>query len=138
MGGSICVFTFEPVHGLLALRQTISTLPSDFQGPNSVAEIRLHPNDRFVYVSNRGHDSLAVFARDPEAGTLELVEIGPSGGGHPRNFALTPDGGWLLCANRDSNNVVVFRVDPASGRLAPTGRQVGVPEPVCVLFLSCL
>jgi len=135
MGGTICAYTFDPMHGAMALRQTISTLPADFHGANGCAEIRLHPNERFVYASNRGHDSLAVFARDPEAGTLELVEIVPCGGGHPRNFALSPDGRWLLCANRDSNNVVIFKVDAASGRLEATGRVLSIPEPVCVLFL---
>jgi len=136
MGGTICAYTFEALHGILGLRQTISTLPAGFTGENGAAEIRLHPNDRFVYASNRGHDSLAVFARDPESGTLELVEIVPCGGRHPRNFALTPDGRWLLCANRESDNVVIFKVDPASGGLTPTGGVVSVPEAVCVLFLG--
>jgi 6-phosphogluconolactonase len=136
MGGTICAYTFEPERGTLALRQTTSTLPADFHGANGLAEIRLHPNDRFVYASNRGHDSLAVFARDPESGTLETVEIVPCGGRHPRNFALSPDGRWLLCANRDSDNLVTFAVDPASGKLQATGTVRTVPEPVCVLFVD--
>ena len=136
LASTVCVFAFDAARGTLALRQTLSTLPPDFPDPgaSTVAEIRLHPNGRFVYVSNRGHDSVAVFARDPESGLLGSVEIVPCGGKHPRNFALTPDGRWLLCANRDSGDLVVFHVDPATGRLRPSGRWAPVPEPVCVLI----
>jgi 6-phosphogluconolactonase len=134
MGGSVSVYSWDGAMGALALKQTISTLPPDFRELNTVAEIRLHPNGRFAYVSNRGHDSIAVFARDPAAGTLRIVEIVPCGGKHPRNFALSADGRSLLCANRDTDNVVLFRVDPQSGRLEGTGAQVAVPRPVCVLF----
>jgi 6-phosphogluconolactonase len=134
MGGSVCVYSWDSARGALALKQTISTLPQDFRNLNTVAEIRIHPGGRFVYASNRGHDSIAVFARDPEAGKLSLVEIVPCGGQHPRNFALSPDGRWLLCANRDTDNVVLFRVDSGSGRLERTGNEAAVPRPVCVLF----
>lgn len=120
--------------GALTATQSIPTLPPDFKGPNICAEIRISPDGRFVYGSNRGHDSLAVFARDAQAGTLSLVEIVPCGGRHPRNFNLSPDGRWLVCANRDTNNLVVFRVDPATGRLTPTGHTATVFQPVCVLF----
>ena len=136
LGGSVCVFAYDAAHGALTLQQTISTLPADFRGTNTSAEIRLSADGRFVYASNRGADSLAVFARDPAAGTLKLVEIVPSGGKHPRNFALSPDGRWLVCANRDTDNVVVFRVDPATGRLTPTTHAVTIPLPVCVLFVD--
>jgi 6-phosphogluconolactonase len=134
MGGSVCVFSWDGARGALSLKQTISTLPPDFRSLNTVAEIRIHPGGRFVYASNRGHDSIAVFARDPDAGTLSPVEIVPCGGQHPRNFALSPDGRWLLCANRDTDNVVLFRVDSGSGRLERTGNEAAVPRPVCVLF----
>jgi len=134
MGGSVCVYSWDGGRGALALKQTISTLPSDFHELNTVAEIRLHPNGRFVYASNRGHDSIAVFARDPALGTLRSVEVVPCGGKHPRNFALSPDGRWLLCANRDTDNVVLFRVDPGSGRLDRTDSEIAVPRPVCILF----
>lgn len=134
MGGSICVYAYDAARGGLTLKQTIPTLPADFHGENTCAEIRLHPNGRFLYASNRGHDSLAVYTRDPAAGTLTLVEIVPSGGKHPRNFALSPDGRWLVCANRDTDNLVVFRVDAATGRLTPTGHTATVGLPVCVLF----
>jgi 6-phosphogluconolactonase len=136
LGGSVCVFAYDAPRGVLTLQQTISSLPADFRGTNTSAEIRLSPDGRFVYVSNRGPDSLAVFARDPRAGTLTLVEIVPSGGKHPRNFALSPDGRWLVCANRDTDNVVVFRVDPVTGRLTPTANSATIPLPVCVLFVD--
>lgn len=122
--------------GALTARQAISTLPEGFAETNICAEIRISPDGRFVYGSNRGHDSLAVFARDAADGTLRLVEIVPCGGKHPRNFNLSPDGRWLVCANRDTNNLVVFRVDPTSGRLTPTGHGATVFQPVCVLFVE--
>jgi 6-phosphogluconolactonase len=136
LGGSVCVFAYDAVRGALTLRQTISSLPAGFRGGNTSAEIRLSPDGRFVYASNRGPDSLAVFARDPAAGTLTVVEIVPSGGKHPRNFALSPDGRWLLCANRDTDNVVVFRVDAVTGRLTPTANSATIAQPVCVLFVE--
>jgi len=135
LDATIAVHAVEPATGALTLLQRVPTLPADFTGPNTTAEIRLHPNGRFVYGSNRGHDSLAVFAREPATGRLTPVELVPSGGGHPRNFALSPDGAWLVCANRDSDNLVVFRVDAATGRLTPTGQGATVPQAVCVLFV---
>jgi 6-phosphogluconolactonase len=114
--------------------QIVTTLPAGFTGETICAEIRLSPDGRFVYGSNRGHDSLAVFARDAVTGTLVPVEIVSCGGKHPRNFSLSPDGQWLLCANRDSNNLVVFKVDAAHGRLTATGQPAKVPQAVCVLF----
>lgn len=135
LDATIAVYAVESATGALTLLQRVPTLPADFAGSNTTAEIRLHPNGRFVYGSNRGHDSLAVFAREPATGRLTPVEIVPCGGGHPRNFALSPDGAWLVCANRDSNNLVVFRVDAATGRLTPTGQVATVPQAVCVLFV---
>ena len=133
--GSVTVCAYDAMRGTGTPIQHISTLPAGFQvtDPDRAAEIRVHPTGRFVYASNRGHDSLAVFAVQTD-GTLTLVEIVPSGGVSPRNFALSPDGGWLVCANQNSNNLVSFRVDPASGRLTPTGHSVTVPQGVCVLF----
>ena len=135
LDGTIATYACDPATGDLTVKQVVSTLPDGFSGGNTCAEIRLHPNGRFVYGSNRGHDSLAVFARNAADGTLARIEIVPSGGAHPRNFALSPDGNWLVCANRDSNNLVVFRVDPATGRLTATGHTAKVPQAVCVLFV---
>jgi len=133
--GSINVCAYDAARGAGTPIQHITTLPAGFKvtDPDRAAEIRLHPNGRFVYASNRGHDSLAVFAIQAD-GTLQLVEITPCGGKHPRNFELSPDGRWLVCANKDSDNVTVFKVDAATGRLTPTGRPVKVPQAVCVLF----
>lgn len=134
LASTITCYACDPATGALTRGPTVTTLPADFHGTNICAEIRIHPSGRFVYGSNRGHDSLAVFSRDPANGSLTPLQTVPSGGGHPRNFALSPDGHWLVCANRDSNNLVVFKVDPASGRLTPTGHTTTVPQAVCVLF----
>jgi 6-phosphogluconolactonase len=134
LDSTIAIYAAEPDTGMLGSLQTLSTLPAGFTGENICAEIRLSPDERFVYGSNRGHDSIAVFARDPNQGILNLVEIVPTGGHHPRNFNLSPDGHWLVCANKDSDNVTVFNVDVTTGRLTPTGRPVTVPQSVCVLF----
>ncbi len=136
LGGTISTYACDAATGALAAKQTVSTLPKDFSGTNICAEIRIHPNGRFIYGSNRGHDSIAVFARDQATGTLSLVEIVPCGGAHPRNFALSDDGSWLVCANRDSSNLVSFRVDPVTGQLAASGQKVTVPSPTCVLFVN--
>lgn len=113
----------------------LSALPDDFADASYCAHIALSGDDRFLYASNRGHDSIAVF-RVEEAGGLAPVQYQPSLGGHPRHFALAPDGCHLLVANRDGNNVVVMARDPVSGALTPTGAEIQVPAPVCVLFLS--
>lgn len=134
MGGSISVYDYLASTGTLVPKQTISTLPPDFTGEKWNAEIRVHPNGRFVYGSNRTHDSLAVFGVAPASGTLSLLEIVPSGGKTPRNFALSPDGRWLVCGHQDSDLVTVFRVDPATGRLSRTPHTAAVPMCVCVLF----
>lgn len=134
LNGSISTYAANLATGELTHVQTVPTLPADFTGTNTCAEIRLSADERFVYGSNRGHDSLVAYARDPAQGTLTLVQTIASGGKHPRNFNLTPDGAWLICANKDSDNVVVFRVDAATGKLAPVGTPVAVPQAVCVLF----
>ncbi|MBA4137369.1 MAG: 3-carboxymuconate cyclase [Opitutus sp.] len=134
LSATIETFSRDLSSGALARVQTIATLPDDFEDPNTSAEIRLHPNGRFLYASNRGHDSIAVFSRDAATGRLSLLEHVPSGGGHPRNFALSPAGDWLVCANRDSDNLVSFRVDSVTGRLIATGHSARVPQAICVLF----
>lgn len=134
LDSTIAAYAADATTGALTPRQSVTTLPAGFIGETICAEIRLSPNGRFVYGSNRGHDSLAVFARDAAAGTLTSVEIVPCGGKHPRNFSLSPDGRWLLCANRNSDNLVVFKVDAATGRLTPAGQPAKVPQAVCVLF----
>jgi 6-phosphogluconolactonase len=134
LDGTIAVHACDPATGTLSQQQVVSTLPAGFTGANTCAEIRLHPNGRFAYGSNRGHDSIAVFTIEAATGALTFVERVPSGGGHPRNFALSPDGAWLVCGNLESNNLASFRVDAATGRLTRTGNTVSVPSPTCVLF----
>ncbi len=141
LAGSVSVFAYDPAAGALALRQTLASLPADFSGLNGSAEIRLHPNGRFLYVCNRdipgtsrGSDSVAVFACDPSTGLIRLVEIRPSGGRIPQNIALSPDGRWLLVANDRSDRLALFQVDPGTGKLTATGREVAISRPVCILF----
>lgn len=112
LDATLSTFRHDAATGALSPVQTLSTLPADSDGPKSGAEIRVHPNDRFVYASNRGHDSLTVFARNSHTGELTFVQNIPAGGAIPRNFALSPDGRWLVCVHQDSNSLSVFRVDP--------------------------
>ena len=114
--------------------QVITTLPADFSGTSHTAEIHLHPNGKFLYASNRGHDSIAVFSVNPDTGALTAIGHTPTGGKTPRHFTLSPDGDYLLAANQDSNSVVVFRVDANAGTLTQVGDPVEVPRPVCLLF----
>ncbi len=134
MGSTVIVFDYDPATGALTAWQTLPTLPPDFKGESSGAEIRVHPNGRFVYASNRGHDSIAVFAVEAATGRLSLVEVVPCGGKNPRNFSLSPDGAWLVCANQNSNSLTVLKVDAQTGRLTLTPHSASLPLPVCVLF----
>ena len=136
MTSKVTVFAHDAKTGALKPIQTISTLPKDFTGNNSTAEIRVHPSGQFVYCSNRGHDSIAVFAINQETGKLTLVEQELSGGKTPRNFCLDPSGAFLLAANQNTNNVAVFRVDAKTGALTPTGSSIESLKPVCVRFLE--
>jgi len=116
--------------------QQISTLPKDFSGRNDAAEIAAHPNGKFLYASNRGHDSIAIFLIDPVKGTLTFVAHVLTGGKEPRHFAIDPSGKYLLAENQFSNNIVVFKIDAATGGLTPTGEVVEVPSPVDIAFLQ--
>ena len=135
MGSLVTVFAYDQAGGTLKDLQTISTLPKGFSGTNNAAELEVHPNGRFLYASNRGHDSIAVFVIDPRANTLTLVEHVPTQGKMPRNFAIDPTGAYLLAANQNTNNIVLFRIDQKTGRLTPTGDDLKTPSPVCVIFL---
>jgi 6-phosphogluconolactonase len=135
MGSTILAFNWNPTNGALAQFQSVSTLPEGFQGASTCAEMLVHPNGKFLYGSNRGDDSLVVFAIDPTSGRLALVQRAPSGGRTPRNFAFDPTGKWILCTNHGSDNAVVFRVDESTGRLTQTGQPVSVPYPFCERFL---
>jgi 6-phosphogluconolactonase len=116
--------------------QALSTLPAGFSGDNGVADIHQTPDGNYLYVSNRGHNSLAIYAVDHQSGLLEPRGHVSSGGEWPRNFAIDPSGSYVYVANQYTNNVVVFRLNPADGSLAPTGQEIPVPSPVCVLFVD--
>ncbi len=135
LASTVTVFAFDPGPGTLVGEQTVPTLPTDFAGKNKAAEIGLDAKGRFLYVSNRGEDSLAVFRIDPENGTLTPAEGVPSGGRTPRSFAIDPTGQWLLAADQDSNDVRLFRIDPSSHKLTATSRYLKVVSPACVLFV---
>jgi len=132
---TVSVLSYDSADGKLSPLQTISTLPKDFSGENTTAEIELHPNGKFLYASNRGHDSIAVFAIDPQKGTLRLIDYFSTKGRTPRNFAIDPTGSWLLVANQNTGNIVVFRIDGKTGRLSGSGQEVKVPSPVCLRFV---
>lgn len=136
MGSSVTAFSIDLKAGALKKLQTISTLPKDYKGENDDAEIHIHPNGKFVYASNRGHNTIAVFAIDPAKGTLTQVEDVPTQGEIPRSFELDPTGTFLFAENQNSNNIVIFRIDGKTGRLTPTGEKIDVPSPVDVKFLK--
>jgi 6-phosphogluconolactonase len=136
MAGTITVFSYALANAVMTEVQTISTLPKDFSGNNTTAEIIFHPNGKFLYASNRGHDSIAVFAVDRKTGRLTFVEHQSTQGRTPRHFAIDPTGRWLLAENQGSDSVVVFAIDPDTGRLIPTGQTVSIGSPVCAVFVS--
>jgi 6-phosphogluconolactonase len=135
LGNTVVTFEWDDAGGLLHERQTVSTLPSGFTGISSGAEIRVDAGGRFLYGSNRGHDSLAVFRIDGSSGLLSPVAHTPTQGGHPRHFTLHRSGNWALVANRDNDSIVVFRRDPATGQLTATGHSATASMPVCLVFV---
>lgn len=131
---NVTAFARSPGTGGLAPRETVGLLPPDAPpGENSSAEVICHPNGKWLYVSNRGHDSLTVFAIG-EDGRLTWVENVPSEAKFPRSFAMDPGGRWLLAAGQKDDRIVLFRIDPATGKLAATGESAAVGTPLCVLF----
>jgi 6-phosphogluconolactonase len=135
MGSTVSVFAYDGAAVGLHPLQTISTIPKSFSTLNEDAEIEVHPSGKFLYASNRGHDSIAVFAIDPNKGTLTLVEYAPTKGQSPRNFAIDPTGTLLFAANEKSDNIVVFRINAKTGRLTATGEVLEIGQPVCVKFV---
>ena len=134
MLSTVTAFRYDAAKGLLQELQTISTLPSGYSGGNSAAEILVEAGGRFLYASNRGHDSIAIFQIDGAKGTLTAAGHASTLGRTPRHFAIDPTGRYLVVANQDSNGAVVFRIDPTSGGLTPTGTTLRVPFPVCIAF----
>jgi 6-phosphogluconolactonase len=136
MGSTIIRFGWDAKHGVLTQYETVSTLPEGFQGTSTCAEILVHPGGKFIYATNRGHNSVAVFLIEAETGRLILVQHISTQGKTPRNCAFDPTARWLLVSNQDSSNAVVFRIDPNTGRLTQVGKPVPVLTPFCERFLS--
>jgi len=133
---TVTAFSFNAAQGVLKLFQTISTLPKEFSGENDTAEIHVAPNGKFLYASNRGHDSIAEFSIDPKTGQLAFLHTFSTQGKTPRNFELDPTGSRLLVANEDTGDIFVFRLDPSDGReMLATDDSVNVPSPVSLRFV---
>ncbi|MDI9550045.1 MAG: lactonase family protein [Chloroflexota bacterium] len=136
LDSTISAYRRDSEKGTLTELQTVSTLPEGFQGRNTCADIHVHPSGRFVYGSNRGHDSIAVFAFDEKSGHLSLREHVSTQGSCPRGFALDPSGRYLLAANQNSDTIVVFSIDAKSGAVRPTGVRAEASTPVCIKLLA--
>ena len=135
LSSSVTVFRHDAATGALAPVQTLRTVPEGFTGENNTAEVQASADGRFVYVANRGHNSIAVFAVDATSGRLTLLDVTPSLGDWPRDFKLDPTGGFLLVEHQKSDNIVVFRIDRATGRLTPTGHELRVSKPVSIAWV---
>jgi len=136
MKSNVTVFSWDATHGTLKEEQTISMLPEGFTGNSSAADIHVHPSGKFVYASNRGHDSIVIYAADPQTGKLTLVGHQSTEGKTPRNFGIDPSGSYLLAANQATDTVVAFKIDKTSGKLTPTGSTAHIAAPVCVKFFA--
>lgn len=134
LNSTLTAFAYDGQSGTLQEIQTVSTLPEDFNGTSSTAEVQISACGSYLYGSNRGHNSIVVFAIDQSSGKLSLVQHISTGGDHPRHFSLTPSGRCLLAANKDSDSVHVFKVDQESGKLSPAGQSISIPQPTCVRF----
>jgi 6-phosphogluconolactonase len=128
---SVTVFNYEATEGVLTELQTISTLPPDFQGTSHCADLKITPNGKFLYGTNRGHDSIAAY-RIGDDGRLTLLGIEPSLGKGPQNLAITPDGELLLCANMPGNSVAIFKINAETGGLNSVGEPISIPSPSCI------
>lgn len=136
MASTVTVFSLDQRTGALLPRQKVSTLPHGFTGGSDAAEIRIVPSGKFLYASNRRHDSITVFAIDSQKGTLSQIDNTPTQGKIPRSFDIDPSGTFLLAANQKSDNIVIFRINQTTGQLTPTGQTLKVGSPVCVKFAA--
>jgi 6-phosphogluconolactonase len=133
---TINTFAYDAKNATMTEVQTISTLPKDFSENNTAAEIAMHPSGKFLYGSNRGHDSIALFAVDQKSGKLTFVEHQSTQGRTPRHFAIDPTGRWLFAENQASDSVVVFAINSDTGKLKPTGQSLSLGSPVCAVFVD--
>lgn len=135
LDSTMSALKYDAVKGTLSEIETVSTLPSDFSGVSYCADVHVSRSGRFLYGSNRGHNSIVVFEIDPRTGKLIQLEHVSTEGKWPRNFIIDPSGRFLLVANQHTDNVVVFNIDPKTGRLKPSGQSAEIPVPVCLKFL---
>jgi 6-phosphogluconolactonase len=133
---SLSCYRYEASTADINLVETVPTIPADYKMNNAPADVHVHPNGKFVYSSNRGHNSIAVFRIDPSNGTMTLVDISSSGGATPRGFQFEPGGRFLFAGNQGTGNVVTFAVDAETGKMMPTGAKAEVPRPVCIQFAA--
>jgi 6-phosphogluconolactonase len=132
LDATVTTIGLDVEQGTFAAEETVPTLPADFKGQNTSADIHVEPGGTYLYCSNRGHDSIAAFRIHPATGQLTLLGHTPTGGKTPRNFAIDPTGNFLLAANQNSDSVVTFRIDRRTGALSPTGHRAEIPAPVCL------
>ncbi|MDW7691738.1 lactonase family protein [Flammeovirgaceae bacterium SG7u.111] len=133
---TVGVFAVDEEKGkLTSIQENVSSLPADFKGESYSADIHVHPNGKFLYVSNRGHNSVAIFKIAEETGKLELLKTESVLGNWPRNFMVTPNGKFLLCANERSDNIVIYTINQETGMLSPLDKQIKMPSPVCLKML---
>jgi 6-phosphogluconolactonase len=135
LNSTMTAYRYAAKKGMLKELQTLPTLPADFKGYSSCAEVQIAPSGKFLYGSNRGHDSLVIYAIDSKRGTLKLVGHESTRGRIPRNFEIHPSGEFLAAANQDTNNVIMFRIDQKTGKLTPTGDVAEAGTPICVRFM---
>jgi 6-phosphogluconolactonase len=136
MGSSVSTFTYDPITAAMKLIDDVSALPADFKGESTGAEIAIDTAGKFVYSSNRGHDSIAVFAVDQGSGKLSLIQNQSTGGSQPRSFILDPSGNYLIAGNQKTNSMTTFKVDKTTGRLTATGDKYDLGAPVTFVFLK--
>lgn len=136
LSAHVTAFQYNAGRGAMRKIQRLSTLPEGYDDPSFCADIHVHPNGRFLYVSNRGHNSLAIYRIDQQTGRLSLIDTPGVEGNWPRNFLISPDGRWCLVANERSDNIAVFSIDGESGKLTFTGRELNIPSPVCLKALK--
>jgi 6-phosphogluconolactonase len=132
LASTLTAFAYDETDGTLDELHTVPTLPAGYNGRSSCADVHVLPSGKFVYGSNRGHDSIVIYAIDQDTGRLTYVGHEPTGGQTPRNFAIDPTGAFLLAANQNTDTIVAFHIDANTGKLTPTGQVTNVPTPVCV------
>jgi 6-phosphogluconolactonase len=136
LASTVSAFRYDPDTGSLTELQTVPAVSEPTSVPNAPADIHLHPSGRFLYMSNRGHNSIAVFAIDRDTAMLAPVQLASTEGDWPRNFAIDPSGDFLIVANQRSDSIHSFRIDAASGRVTSTGHRISLPAPVCVRYFT--